>query len=448
MGLLDKYIIEYDKFDIYDIDFLKTSFLVPINSDEYYIKLAICKKSLNINSEIFSKYIIEKIEVDENDINFCLDDLAIKKGLYKSSLNAINNQYSFDSKSFLCKIIEYAIIKKSSDIHIECEDDSLKIKFRIDGILKTFFSFKKEFYEILSSLIKLISNLDITQKRVPQNGRFEKNINDSRVDFRVSTMPTINGESIVLRVLNDNFREKDLNKLSFSDEILDKVFKSINKSNGLILVTGPTGSGKTTTLYSILNELNDTKRKIITIEDPVEYKIKGISQVSINNEIGLKFEEVLKNVLRQDPDVIMIGEIRDKESLNIAIQASLTGHLVFSTLHTNDAISTITRLFDLDAKPFLISTTLRMVIAQRLVLKLCSCENGCSICNYSKFNGRIPLYEVLEIDDEISNIIHKNYSYENILNCAISKKFKTLRDDAKEKVILRLTSKEETLKVL
>jgi len=203
--------------------------------------------------------------------------------------------------------LAYALDKKCSDIHIETLVDCLIIRLRIDGLLKTYFSFEKEFYMLLSSYIKLISNMDITQKREPQNGRFAKLIKEKRVDFRVSTMPIITGESIVLRILDNGVNKKDLNSIGFDNIVLKKVKNSIIKSNGLILVTGPTGSGKTTTLYSILNELNDSSKKIITIEDPVEYQIKGIQQVSINNEIGLKFNDVLKNILRQDPDDIPVS---------------------------------------------------------------------------------------------------------------------------------------------
>jgi general secretion pathway protein E len=260
-------------------------------------------------------------------------------------------------------------------------------------------------------------------------------------------MPIITGESIVLRILDNGVNKKDLNNIGFDEKVLGKVKKSITKSNGLILVTGPTGSGKTTTLYSILNELNDNSKKIMTIEDPVEYQIKGIQQISINNEIGLKFNDVLKNILRQDPDIIMIGEIRDEESLSIAIQASLTGHLVLSTLHTNDSVSTISRLIDLNAKPYLVASTLKAVIAQRLVLKLC-CEDGCSKCNYTKFDGRVSLFEFLEFDENISSMVSKSFDKSEILKYALNNGFKTLNEDAKEKIEKRLTTLEEVNKVL
>ena len=449
MAILDEVTVDYDYLKNFDIKFLKDKYLLPFYNDDYYSKIAVCEFTCDESMDSLSNKLIKKKFVKTQDILFCLDDFELKHKLFTISENAVLNTNEFDSKYFLKTLLSFALDKKSSDIHIETELDSLKIKFRIDGVLKTFFSFDIEFSDILASLIKLISNLDITQKRVPQNARFEMKLNDKDIDFRVSTMPTIKGESIVLRILDNTASKKELEQLDLKDNDLKIISRNMKKSNGLILVTGPTGSGKSTTLYSILNELNDSKKKIITIEDPVEYQIKGVQQVAINNEIGLRFEEVLKNILRQDPDVIMIGEIRDKESLHIAIQASLTGHLVFSTLHTNDSISTISRLFDLEAKPYLVANTLRMVIAQRLVLKLCqNCESGCSACNYTRFDGRVPLYEILEVDDDLSTAIYKASGKTEIEKIVKSKDFKTLMEDAKEKIDRKLTTIEEVSKVL
>lgn len=448
MSLLDNHILDYIFINSFDINNLRNNLFLPIKKDNYFTKVALCENS-SINQNSFPNQLIKEIVTYKNDILFCLSDFEIKLELYKLAKISIEEDEESQIQKFLDILLKFAIEKKCSDIHIECEENSLKIRFRRDGVLKTFFNYDKKFYEQFSSIIKLISNLDITQKREPLNGRFEKTIESKRVDFRVSTMPTIYGESIVLRILDNTNTKKDLKSLGFDSFNLNKINNVIRKSNGLILVTGPTGSGKTTTLYSILNELNDNSKKIITIEDPIEYQIKGIQQVSINNEIGLKFNDVLKNVLRQDPDIIMIGEIRDTESLNIAIQASLTGHLVLSTLHTNDSISTLNRLFDLDAKPYLIASTLRAVIAQRLVLKICEyCKDGCIKCNFTKFSGRISIFEVLEIDDDISFLINKKASNKEILELVKNKGFKTIFEDAKDKVALGLTTFDEVYKVI
>ena len=449
MNLLDSYILNYDLISKYDIELLKDKLCLPIKKDEYFTKVALCDESKDIDNIFTKNEILKEIYVSKQEILFCLDDILIKQklySLYKISLNKEDNLYMQD---FLELFLDFSISKKCSDIHIETEVNSLIVRLRIDGLLKTFFSFDVKFYSIISSIIKLISKLDITEKRKPQNGRFDSLVNNKKIDFRVSTMPTITGESIVLRILDNLNTKKDLKNIGFDEKRFKSLTKCIRKSNGLILLTGPTGSGKTTTLYSILNELNDNSKKIITIEDPIEYQIKGIQQVAVNENIGLKFNDVLKNILRQDPDIIMIGEIRDKESLNIAIQASLTGHLVFSTLHTNDSISTLNRLYDLSAKPFLIASTLRAVISQRLVLKLCPhCTHGCSVCNFTKFSGRIPLFEFLEIDEKIASLISSKADNQDILELAMKSGFKTLLEDANEKVENNLTTITEIYKVI
>lgn len=448
MALLDDYIIDYSFINEFNKDEIEKSLVLPIKKDSFFTKIALTTNS-KINQKIFENQVIKEIDTTKNEILFCLSDFDIKLKLYQIARDCIDEDEDNQMQEYFDILLSFAIDKKCSDIHIECEENSLKIRFRRDGILKTFFNYDKRFYATLSSIIKLISNLDITQKREPQNGRFEKTIKNGKIDFRVSTMPTIYGESIVIRVLDNKTINKDLKSLGFDEINLKKIENSIKKSNGLILVTGPTGSGKTTTLYSMLNELNDNSKKIITIEDPVEYQIKGIQQVSINNEIGLKFSDVLKNVLRQDPDIIMIGEIRDKESLSIAIQASLTGHLVFSTLHTNDSISTLNRLYDLEAKPYLVASTLRAIIAQRLVLKLCSyCKDGCIKCNYTKFDGRVSIFEILEINDTLATLINKKASNNEILEIAKNSGFKPILEDAKEKVKVGLTTLNEVYKVI
>lgn len=438
---LNNMFIDYKLLLDYDVDTLIKDRVIPLQQYDYFTTFAVCSNSsLDMISSSTSKHIY----VEEQDICFYLDDIDIKVEFYHLIYSHNENSINI----FFIKLLDYALSKKSSDIHLETMEDSFSIRFRIDGILKTFFNYKKESFARLVSLIKLVSKLDITEQRIPQNGRFSKELDKRKIDFRVSTMPTILGESIVIRILNEADSKKEFSNIGFSHEKDELVKKAIMNRHGLILVTGPTGSGKTTTLYSILQQLNSDSRKIITIEDPVEYQIKGIQQIAINNEIGLSFPKLLRDVLRQDPDVILIGEIRDKESLSIAVQASLTGHLVLSTLHTNDAISSIHRLFDLDAKPYLISNTLKMIIAQRLVLKLCRCKKGCRQCNYTKFSGRMMINEVLEVDEIISKMITKQKSYERISSYLKKIGFKTLLEDGNEKVQKGLTTYSEVYKVI
>jgi general secretion pathway protein E len=327
--------------------------------------------------------------------------------------------------------------------------DLILFKFRIDGKLKTFFSFKNEFFKFISSYIKLISNLDMTQIRIPLDGRFSLSINEKKYDFRVSTMPTIDAESIVIRVLDNKNINKNLQTLGLSPNLLEILNQSLQLTQGLILISGPTGSGKTTTLYSILKELNCEEKKIITVEDPIEYKIDSICQVAINNKIGLSFEVVLKNILRQDPDVIFIGEIRDKFSLNIALQASLTGHLVIASIHANNAVETISRLIDLQADPFLLSSTLKLVMAQRLVLNYCKyCDAlGCEKCNFTKYYDRSCIAEILKINEKISSFIFKKSDMNEIKSYLSNINFRTILDDGRQKVDLNITSLDEVYKV-
>jgi general secretion pathway protein E len=322
-------------------------------------------------------------------------------------------------------------------------------KFRIDGKLKTFFAFKSEFFKFISSFIKLNSNLDMTQVRLPLDGRFSLNIENKKYDFRVSTMPTLEAESIVLRILDDKNINKNLQTLGLSKNLLEILTQTLKLTQGLILISGPTGSGKTTTLYSILQELNSEEKKIITVEDPIEYKIDSICQIPINSKIGLSFELVLKNILRQDPDIIFIGEIRDKFSLDIALQASLTGHLVIASIHSNSAVETISRLIDLQADPFLISTTLKLIMAQRLVLNYCRfCGSiGCEKCNYTKYYDRTAIAEILKIDEKISSMIFKKADINEFKKYLLDIKFKTILDDGKQKVLQNQTSMEEVYKV-
>ncbi|MEK7749791.1 MAG: GspE/PulE family protein, partial [Planctomycetota bacterium] len=327
-----------------------------------------------------------------------------------------------------------AILDKASDIHLEPFEDGFKIRYRIDGILYDKISPPKQLGIPITSRIKVMSSMDISERKLPQDGRIQLNVGGTLIDLRVSSLPTKYGESVVMRLLNKSAVSLNLETLGFRPEELKLIHQLLNKPNGIILVTGPTGSGKTTTLYAALNYLNDIGTKIITTEDPVEYDIDGLVQVQINTSIGVDFARCLRAILRQDPDIILVGEIRDEETARIAIQASLTGHLVFSTLHTNDAPTTVTRLIDIGTKPYLIAATVEAVISQRLVRKICaSCKEeyepsdesllelnltkadvkgkqvfrgkGCDNCHNIGYKGRMGIYEIMLMNNEIRRLI-------------------------------------------
>lgn len=370
-------------------------------------------------------------------------------------------------------MLTQALKKRASDIHIEPEHGFLRVRYRIDGLLHDIFKIPKLRQNAVLARLKIISNLDITESRIPQDGRFKVRFEGKEVDFRVSSLPTTFGQKFVLRALDKSNLSIGLDKLGFSAQPLAIFKEAIAKPFGMILVTGPTGSGKSTTLYSVLNQLNTVERNIITIEDPVEYQVEGITQIQVKPEIGLDFASGLRSLLRQSPDIIMIGEIRDPETADIAIKASLTGQLVLSTLHTNDAISSITRLIDMGLEPFLVASSLIMLCAQRLCRRLClKCRKpveisrdflknigfkekvtfytaaGCKYCNNTGFYGRIAILEVIMIDDTLREMIIKKKSLDEMKQYAIQNcGMRTLRDDAFLKVKEGLTTLDEALRV-
>lgn len=370
-------------------------------------------------------------------------------------------------------MLTQALKKRASDIHIEPEWDSLRIRYRIDGSLHDIFKIPKLNQNAILARIKIISNLDITESRIPQDGRFKVKFESREIDFRVSSLPTTFGQKFVLRLLDKSNLSIGLDKLGFAEAPLAIFKEAVAKPFGMILVTGPTGSGKSTTLYSVLNKLNAPERNIITIEDPVEYQIEGITQIQVKPEIGLDFASGLRSLLRQSPDVIMIGEIRDPETADIAIKAALTGQVVLSTLHTNDAISSITRLIDMGVEPFLVASSLVMLCAQRLCRKIClKCRKpieipkdflekigfkekvtfyaaeGCKYCNNTGFYGRIAILEAIMIDDAIREMIIRKKSIDEIKQYAIEKRgMRTLRDDSFLKVKQELTTLDEALRI-
>ena len=335
-------------------------------------------------------------------------------------------------------ILSEAIKDGASDIHIEPYEENLAIRFRVDGILKEKLNPNSRIAPLLNARIKVMSNLDIAERRVPQDGRMSLKLGEKWIDIRVSTLPSSFGERLVLRLLDKADASLDLRELGMTDEMTKDYLDQLKSTSGIILVTGPTGSGKTTTLYSGLNYLNDQTRNILTVEDPIEYALEGIGQTQVNNKVGLSFAKGLRAILRQDPDVVMVGEIRDKETAETAIQASLTGHLVLSTIHTNDAVGAITRLVDMGVEPYLLASSVKMVIAQRLVRK---------IDDEQKLSGRIGIFEMIKIDNDIKKLINENIDEDSIRNNAF-KKYISLSKDGDSKVKQGITSDIELKRVL
>ncbi|TWI77517.1 general secretion pathway protein E/type IV pilus assembly protein PilB [Lacibacter cauensis] len=381
--------------------------------------------------------------------------------------------YDGDADSFIKALIEEAKSLKSSDIHIETFEDNCRIRIRIDGLLVPRYTIPKTKYPSLINKIKILASLDIAEKRLPQDGRIFFQVENEKFDIRVSILPTLYGEKIVLRLLTQDTTKIDINNLGFFKDDLRNYLKGINKPHGMVLISGPTGSGKTTTLYATLKLLNKSTKNLLTIEDPIEYTLEGVNQVQLRENIGFTFSKALKTFLRQDPDVIMLGEIRDGETANMAIRASLTGHLVLSTIHTNSAWGIISRLSDMNIPPFLLADTLNTVVAQRLLRILCPhCKKsmpittlpvywkdvglippdihyisrGCDHCFNTGFKGRKAIYEVIPIDSYLSDKI-KNRK-DGIYDYLKEQKVRTLRENAFDLFVTGATSFDEILPLL
>ena len=406
----------------------------------------------------------------------------IEKSYSTENIKYLKKRDSFlrEENSVVVKIVNTilrrAIEEKASDIHIESYREYIRIRYRIDGVLIEIGKIKGiEFLQYIISRIKIIADLDIVERRMPQDGRFEINIQDKKIDFRVSIIPTINGEKCVIRILNQNIIDLDIEKLDIDKSDLEKILFQLNKRNGMLLISGPTGSGKTSTLYSILKRLNTGHENILTVEDPVEYEIAGINQVQSKNEIGRTFAVMLRAYLRQDPDILMVGEIRDYETAEIAVKASITGHMVLSTIHTNNSVGGIDRLIDIGIPAYMISASLSGIISQRLVRRLCSdckikdeywkekikilgydlenykniefyTEKGCPKCNHTGYRGRIGIFEVFIPDIEIKNMINKGISSLEIEKVALKKGMKKLLEDGIKKAEEGITSLNELLR--
>jgi len=423
---------------------------------------------------LFGKNIVLH-KISEDILKHNLSKYYLKKDVSeKTSSRTISKRVALlNSNEFLYNLIDEANNLSCSDIHIEAYEDISRIRFRIDGRLFERYIIKKEEHPALINQIKILSNLDIAEKRLPQDGRILFKSSGKRYDIRVSIVPSIYGEKIVLRLLRKSASDININELGFSKDQLDNYLRGVKKPNGIILISGPTGSGKTTSLYATLNILNKKDINILTIEDPVEYTIEGINQVQLREDIGLTFAKALKTFLRQDPDIIMLGEIRDQETAQMAIRAALTGHLVLSTIHTNSAWGIITRLIDMGIPPFLLSSTLNTAVAQRLIRKLCPiCKEekklmldsfpeslkhaslpethfipkGCEKCFNSGYHGRVAVYEVINIDNDIKEFIQElKYNADDKLK---KKEIKTLSDSSLDLFRKGITSFEEIGSIL
>ncbi|HOO46690.1 MAG TPA: type II secretion system ATPase GspE [Deltaproteobacteria bacterium] len=375
------------------------------------------------------------------------------------------------------RLMVQAFRERASDIHVEPYESDVKVRYRVDGILHDVLTLPKRIHSAVVSRIKVMATLNIAEKRLPQDGRIGIKLGDHSVDMRISTVPTVNGERVVMRILDKSSVLFGLEELGYYPDDLRAIERLIKQEHGIVLVTGPTGSGKTTSLYSMLNKINSPDKNILTIEDPIEYQLKGIGQIPVNTKVGLTFASGLRSIVRQDPDVILVGEIRDLETAEIAIQAALTGHLVFSTLHTNDSSSAITRLIDMGIEPFLVTSSVNAILAQRLVRKICpACRQeyfpedeslleiglskemlhkdgylfrgaGCRECIETGYKGRTGIYEILFMNDSIKSTILKTSDSNIIKNVAIKEGLHTLREDGARKVEDGITTIEEVLRV-
>ena len=475
---------------IIPINYIQTNSLVPFEISGKNIKIAIADASklsllknlktiTGLEPELYAASIsdiqgfIAKLQKPENsngketqkteefesiDLSK-LEDVKLESSKEEKEITPIENES--DVIKFGHAIITEAILAGASDIHIEPFKKTSRVRYRVDGILISMDKFSKflnENYSAVVTRIKILSKLDISERRLPQDGAIPFKYKTLEVDLRISILPTNNNERVVMRILNKNAGEKKIEQLGFDDNDLKTILKAISSSQGMVLVTGPTGSGKTTTLYSILKHINSPKLNILTAEDPVEYEMEGIAQVQVKEDIGYTFATALRSFLRQDPEVILIGEIRDKDTVDIALKAALTGHLVFSTIHTNDAISTITRLQNMGTPDYLISAALTLVLAQRLIRKICQeCKTvdentnlkllnsigispekaarakifkgaGCSKCNQTGYKGRMAIYEALDISREIKQAILANVGTLELLALAKKNNFRTMQE--------------------
>jgi type IV pilus assembly protein PilB len=457
-------------FALDDVAFMTNLQILPVVAPQAAIRKAIEKHYVvqqasmsDMMSDITSETSVEVVEEEQQNAN--VNVFELKESADEAPVVKLVNMVLAD-----------AIKKGASDLHWEPYEKVFRIRFRIDGVLHEMLAPPKRLEPAIISRIKIMSNLDISERRVPQDGRIKLRFGAREIDFRVSILPTIFGEKAVLRILDKDALKLDLTQLGFDSWSMDKFNAAIHQPYGMVLITGPTGSGKTTTLYSAIHTINSPEHNIMTAEDPVEYNLKGVNQVQVNEGVGRTFAATLRSFLRQDPDVILVGETRDLETAQISIRAALTGHLVFTTLHTNDCPSTIARLFDMGIQPFLLSSSLLLILAQRLGRKICKdCKQpydakeedlvpyghvpsglgkvqffkgkGCQTCNFTGMKGRVAIYEVMPISETLRDMILKNAATAELREGARKEGMKTLREAALYKVLEGTTTIEEVLRV-
>lgn len=459
-------------------EFIHERKIFPYLENDKEIHLAMTNTS-DINTimyikTLFKKRVVPTVITSEEFFLLIRKYFGVAAGMFssnnKGSISFTKDFKIDDTKEnaeiiqFVNKILLDAYNKGATDIHLEPIKDDVLLRYRIDGVLHNIPlpSSIKHVYLAVVSRIKIMAELDIAEKRLPQDGRIKIKTKSEETELRISVIPTVNGESIVIRLLANQKKEMELEKLGMTHEILEEFKTLIAKPNGIILVTGPTGSGKTTTLFSAIKEINNGQLKILTIEDPVEYQMDGISQIQVKSDIGFDFANGLRAILRHDPDIIMIGEIRDKETAEIAIRSSLTGHLVFATLHTNDSVSSVTRLIDMGIEPYLITSSLIGVLAQRLIRKICPyCKTskildngeeywygkGCDYCFHTGYKGRTSIHELYTINDTTKKDILKGKSNFEIKSNLISAGWQDLKQDGMGKAKKGITTLEEILRV-
>ena len=485
---LDDIDINYRISEKLNIAQLKAYNAIPVKEDEISVYV-VFKNPFDVIAQdkvqnLFNRKLLKVAIAQPSQIEKYISKLALNESIkdviteIRRELSSSASQSQSTESSGILKLIEIilktSIQSRASDIHIEPTETNCIVRSRIDGMLSETFIFDKDIYPPMVSRMKLLSNMDIAERRRPQDGRFSAQILDKEYDFRISTLPILNGESIVLRILDKSKVIINLEDLGMHPDNFAKFKKSMKAPYGIILVTGPTGSGKTTTLYGALNDIKSIKTKIITVEDPVEYQLNMIQQVHVNEKSGLTFVSALRSILRQDPDVIMIGEIRDQETLRIAIQAALTGHLVFSTLHTNDAISALPRMIDIGIEPYLVSGALICIEAQRLIRKLCPhCKQkitlsqkafnevkkfitksyqfyksvGCPQCSQTGYLGREMISEILHISDHIASLVANGASKEELKSVAYEEGFIDMFHDGVMRAANGVTTLEEVYRV-
>lgn len=483
---LFRYPFEKNLFNLVPKEMAKRNELVPlkIEGEKLFVAMTNPMDYITIDDlRLTTGFQIQPIIASKEDVTKTIakyyeeeiyDDLIIDLPENKQESTEDSGELDAPIVRLVNQILSNAVSLKASDVHLDPQENRVLVRYRIDGALRTERVLPKAMQAMITARIKILANLDITESRIPQDGRIKTNVEMRPIDLRVSSLPTVYGEKIVMRILDLSANLTDITKLGFNDINMKRFMREIDKPNGIILISGPTGSGKSSTLYAALNKLNNEEVNIITVEDPVEYQLEGINQIQVNTNVGLSFAAGLRSILRQDPDIVMVGEIRDKETADISIRASLTGHLVLSTIHTNDSIASITRLMDMGIEPFLVTASLNAVVAQRLIRRVCrDCKEiqpaterekhifekrgvsidtitrgkGCSQCNMTGYRGRMAIHEVLVVDEEIKDIINRNGTAGEIREVAQKNKTIFLIDDGLSKVKEGMTTTEEVLRV-